>query len=40
MGLEAVDKVVSDEKLLKLFNINENLWPVIKKSWSQKQEDF
>lgn len=40
MGLEAVDKVVNDDKLLTLFNINKNLWPVIKKSWSQKQEDF
>jgi glutathionylspermidine synthase len=30
MCLEAVDKVVNDDILLKLFFINENLWPAIK----------
>jgi glutathionylspermidine synthase len=30
MALEAVDRVVNDDKLLTLFNINENLWPIIK----------
>jgi Glutathionylspermidine synthase len=40
MGLDAVDRVVRDEKLLKLFNINENLWPTIRHSWNTRQMDF
>ena len=34
MALSAVEIVVNDEKLLKLFGINKNLWPAIKHSWS------
>ncbi len=31
--LEAVERVVNDDTLLQLFNIDENLWPIVKKSW-------
>jgi glutathionylspermidine synthase len=34
MALEAVDKVVNDDKLLTLFNINENLWEAVRFSWN------
>ena len=40
MALEAVDTVVNDEKLLTLFNINENLWEAVRFSWASKQTDF
>ena len=40
MALEAVDRVVNDDTLLTMFNINENLWPIIKKSWKNGQSDF
>lgn len=38
--LTAVDKVVNDDKLLKLFNINKQLWPAIRHSWHHKQMDM
>ena len=31
--LEAVERVVNDDTWLQLFNIYENLWPIVKKSW-------
>ena len=40
MMLLGVDKVVNDDKLLKLFGMNRNLWPAIKYSWKQKQIDM
>lgn len=40
MCLELVEKVVNDDNLLKLFHVNENLWPAIKKSWSNNRQDF
>lgn len=40
MALEAVDKVVNDDKLLTLFNINRNLWPAVRHSWAQKHTDM
>ena len=40
MALMAVDKVVNDDKLLELFEINKKLWPAIRYSWEQKQYDF
>lgn len=33
MCLEAVDRVVKDPTLLRLFHIPSNLWPAIRKSW-------
>ena len=36
MMLEAVDQVVNDDKLLKLFSIPQLLWEPIKKSWKEK----
>lgn len=36
MALEAVDEVVKDDKLMTLFNINENLWEAIRFSWKNK----
>ena len=38
--LEAVERVVNDDTLLQLFNIDENLWPIVKKSWWDGQLDF
>lgn len=40
MCLEAVEKVVNDDVLLKLFYINEDLWPAIRQSWKENQIDF
>jgi glutathionylspermidine synthase len=40
MYLEAVDRVVNDDTLLKLFAIPYTLWKPIKDSWSQKQFDL
>ena len=40
MMLMGIDKVVNDDKLLKLFGMNRNLWPAIKYSWKQKQIDM
>ena len=34
MALSAVEIVVNDDNLLKLFRINKNLWPAIRYSWS------
>jgi glutathionylspermidine amidase/synthetase len=36
MALEAVDKVVNDDKLMAMFNLNKVLWPAIKKSWKDR----
>ncbi|MBD8514591.1 glutathionylspermidine synthase family protein [Photobacterium sp. WH77] len=36
MSLEAVDKVIRDEALLKKFQIPENMWDLIASSWKQK----
>ena len=36
MSLEAVDKVVKDPKLLRLFRIPSDLWPAVRKSWGLK----
>lgn len=33
MMLVGVDEVVKDDKLLKLFGINKQLWPAIRYSW-------
>ncbi len=30
MALEAVDRVVKNDTLLQMFNINDDLWPIIK----------
>ena len=30
MALEAVDRVVKNDILLQMFNINDDLWPIIK----------
>ena len=38
--LKAVDIVVKDDKLLKLFGVPFNLWKPIKDSWNQKQMDL
>ena len=40
MALEAVQKVVDDDILLNLFNINKNLWPAIRYSWRNDKSDF
>ena len=40
MILTAVDKVVKNDKLLTLFNINKQLWPAIRYSWQNKQNDM
>jgi glutathionylspermidine synthase len=40
MCLELVELVVNDNNLLKLFHINENLWPAIKTSWANNRQDF
>ena len=40
MCLEAVDLVVNDDALLKLFYINEELWPGIRQSWKENQTDL
>lgn len=40
MALEAVDKVVKDDKLMAMFNLNKVLWPAIKKSWNDRQTDL
>ena len=34
MALSAVEIVVNDDNLLKLFGINKNLWPAVRYSWS------
>lgn len=36
MGLEAVDKVIKDPVLLRLFRIPSDLWPALRKSWGLK----
>ena len=38
--LEAVERVVNDDTLLQLFNIDEDLWPIVKKSWWDGLFDF
>jgi hypothetical protein len=30
MALEAVERVVGNDTLLEMFNINDDLWPIIK----------
>lgn len=40
MCLQIVDKVVNDNNLLRLFNINSDLWPAIRKSWKEGQFDL
>ena len=40
MALEAVDQVVKDDKLLKLFGISKYLWPAVRYSWEERQLDF
>lgn len=38
--LVGVDKVINDDKLLRLFGISKNLWPALRYSWDQKQLDM
>ena len=40
MALEAVDKVVNDPVLLKMFNIQPQLQEAVKKSWLDGQTDL
>ena len=40
MCLEIVDDIVKDDNMLKLFHINEALWPAIRKTWEQGSTDF
>ena len=40
MCLQIVDKVVNDNRLLRLFNINSDLWPAIRRSWKEGQFDL
>ena len=40
MCLEVVEEIINDDNMLKLFHINEVLWPAIRKSWSKRQMDF
>lgn len=40
MCLEAVDKVVKDPRLLRLFRIPSDLWPAMRKSWGYLTDDF
>lgn len=38
--LEAIDRVVKNDTLLQMFNLDEDLWPIIKKSWQDGLLDF
>ena len=40
MALQAVDRVVGDDSLLQMFSINQDLWPMIKRSWHEGKMDF
>ena len=40
MCLQIVDQVVNDNRLLRLFNINSDLWPAIRRSWNDGQFDL
>lgn len=40
IGLEAVDKVVSDPVLLSMFNIHDILQKPVIKSWQENQADL
>ena len=40
MCLEIVEEIINDDNLLKLFHINEVLWPAVRKSWNTNQGDF
>ena len=40
MMLGAVETITKDETLLRLFNINKDLWYAIKYSWDQKKQDL
>jgi glutathionylspermidine synthase len=40
MCLEAVDRVVGDDVMLRKFEIPETLWPAVKTSWKNKRRDF
>ena len=36
MCLEVVDEIIDDDNMLKMFHINEVLWPAIRKSWNDR----
>ena len=36
MCLEVVEEIINDDNLLKLFHINEVLWPAMRSSWSKR----
>ena len=40
MCLEVVEEIINDDEMLKLFHINEVLWPAMRKSWALGQKDF
>ena len=40
MCLEVVEEVINDDTMLRLFHINEVLWPAIRNSWNSRQMDF
>ena len=40
MCLEVVDDIINNDTMLKLFHINEVLWPAIRKSWNKGHQDF
>lgn len=33
MCLEIVEEIINDDNMLRLFHINEDLWPAVRKSW-------
>lgn len=35
MCLEIVEEIINDDNMLKLFHINEVLWPAVRKSWKE-----
>lgn len=40
MCLEVVEEIVNDDAMLKLFHINEALWPAIRKTWKRGDQDL
>jgi glutathionylspermidine synthase len=40
MCLELVDRVVADDVLLTMFEIPNELWPAVRKSWREKKPDL
>ena len=40
MCLEVVEEIINDDEMLKMFHINEVLWPAMRKSWNNGQKDF